>query len=160
MEFFSRDSQTPDQSLLAIMNIIGQQSGHCVERKRAGEERAQIYDREQRARHEVEAAIDRMKQVQTVTDVALAHLSRDELLAELLTRVREAMNVDTVAILLTEPEGDELLAWAAEGLEKEVELGVRIPMGAGLGGKGAATKSRVRIDDIETADVLNPLLSQ
>ncbi len=85
MEFFSRDTQTPDQSLLAIMNIIGQQVGHFVERKRAEEERAQIYDREQRARQEVEAAIDRMKQVQSVTDVALAHLSMDELLAELLT---------------------------------------------------------------------------
>jgi PAS domain S-box-containing protein len=160
MEFFSTDHQTPDQSLLAIMNMIGQQIGAFVERKGAEEERARIYDREQRARLEIETAIDRMKQVQTVTDVALAHLSMDELLAELLTRVREAMNVDTVAILLLEPGGDELLAWAAKGLEEEVELGVRIPMGAGFAGKVAATKSPVRIDDIETADVLNPLLRQ
>ncbi len=160
MEFFSRDSQTPDQSLLAIMNIMGQQIGHFVERKRAEEERAQIYDREQRARHEVEAAIDRMKQVQTVTDVALAHLSMDELLAELLTRVQEAMNVDTVAILLMEPEGDELVAWAAKGLEEEVELGVRIPVGKGFAGKVSATRSPVIINDIETADVLNPLLKK
>ena len=160
MEFFSRDSQTPDQSLLAIMNIIGQQIGHFVERKRAEEERAQIYDREQRTRLEVEAAIDRMKQVQTVTDVALAHLSLDELLAELLTRVREAMNVDTVAILLLEPEGNELVAWAAKGLEEEVDLGVRIPVGAGFAGKVSATRSPVIINDLEKAEVLNPLLKQ
>jgi PAS domain S-box-containing protein len=160
MEFFSRDGQNPDQSLLAIMTIIGQQIGHFVERKRAEEERAQIYDREQRARLEVEAAIDRMKQVQTVTDVALAHLSMDELLAELLTRVREAMNVDTVAILLMEPEGDELVAWAAKGLEEEVELGVRIPVGKGFAGKVSASRSPVIISDIETADVLNPLLKK
>jgi PAS domain S-box-containing protein len=160
MEFFSRDGQNPDQSLLAIMTIIGQQIGHFVERKRAEEERAQIYDREQRARVEVEAAIDRMKQVQTVTDVALAHLSMDELLAELLSRVREAMNVDTVAILLTEPEGDELVAWAAKGLEEEVELGVRIPVGKGFAGKVSASRSPVIINDLETADVLNPLLKK
>jgi PAS domain S-box-containing protein len=160
MEFFSRDTQIPDQSLLAIMNIIGQQIGHFVERKRAEEERAQIFDREQRARQEVEAAIDRMKQVQSVTDVALAHLSMDELLAELLTRVREAMNVDTVAILLLEPEGNELVAWAAKGLEEEVDLGVRIPVGAGFAGKVSATRSPVIINDIDTADVLNPLLKQ
>ncbi|HMG74942.1 MAG TPA: GAF domain-containing protein [Pyrinomonadaceae bacterium] len=160
MEFFSRDQQTPDQSLLAIMNIIGQQIGDFVERKRAEEERARTYDREQRARLEIETAIDRMKQVQTVTDVALAHLSMDELLAELLTRVREAMNVDTVAILLLEPEGDELVAWAAKGLEEEVELGVRIPVGVGFAGKVAATKTPVRIDDLETSDILNPLLRQ
>jgi PAS domain S-box-containing protein len=160
MEFFSRDTQIPDQSLLAIMNIIGQQIGHFVERKRAEEERAQIYDREQRARQEVEAAIDRMKQVQSVTDVALAHLSMDELLAELLTRVRDAMNVDTVAILLLEPEGNELVAWAAKGLEEEVDLGVRIPVGAGFAGKISATRNPVIINDLETADVLNPLLKQ
>ena len=126
--------------------------------KRAEAERAVVYDREQRARLEIEAAIDRMKQVQTVTDVALAHLAMDELLAELLTRVREAMNVDTVAILLLEPEGDELVAWAAKGLEEEVELGVRLPVGAGFAGKVSASKRPIIIDDVEIADVLNPLL--
>src|SRR5258708_4559950 len=160
MEFFSIDHQTPDQSLLAIMNMIGQQIGNFVERKRAEEERAQTYDREQRARLEIETAIDRMKQVQTVTDVALAHLSMDELLAELLTRVREAMNVDTVAILLLEPEGDELVAWAAKGLEEEVDLGVRIPVGAGFAGKVSASRSPVIINDLDKADVLNPLFKK
>jgi len=160
MEFFCRDTQLPDHSLLAIMNIIGQQIGHFVERKRAEEERALIYDREQRARQEVEVAIDRMKQVQSVTDVALAHLSMDELLAELLTRVRDAMNVDTVAILLLEPEGNELVAWAAKGLEEEVDMGVRIPIGKGFAGKVSSTRTPIIIDDIETADVLNPLLKQ
>lgn len=160
MEFFSREHQAVDQSLLVIMKIMGDQIGQFIERKRAEEERAQTYGREQRARREVETAIDRMRQVQTVTDVALSHLSLDELLAELLTRVRDAMSADTVAILLLEPEGDELLAWAAKGLEKEVELGVRIPVGAGFAGKIAATKRPVKIDDIETADVLNPLLRE
>src|SRR6266446_6050968 len=160
MEFFSIDYQTPDQSLLAIMNMIGQQIGNFVERKRAEEERAHTYDREQRARLEIETAIDRMKQVQTVTDVALAHLSMDELLAELLTRVREALNVDTVAILLLEPEGDELVAWAAKGLEEEVDLGVRIPVGAGFAGKVAASRSPVIINDLDKADVLNPLFKK
>jgi len=160
MEFFSCNNHTPDQSLLGIMNIIGQQIGHFVERKRIEEERAQSHDREQRARLEIETAIDRMKRVQTVTDVALAHLSMDELLAELLTRVREAMNVDTVAILLLEPSGDELLAWAAKGLEEEVEMGVRIPVGAGFAGKVSATKRPVIINDIENADILNPLLRE
>jgi PAS domain S-box-containing protein len=160
MEFFSTESREADESLLSIMDMIGSQMGQFVDRKRADEERAQNYGREQRARHEVETAIDRMKQVQTVTDVALSHLALDELLAELLGRVQEAMRVDTVAILLLEPEGDELRAWAAKGLEQEVEMGVRIPVGAGFAGKIAATKTPVRIDDIDTADVLNPILRE
>jgi PAS domain S-box-containing protein len=160
MEFFGTESLEADESLLAIMDMIGHQVGHFVDRKRADEERARNFGREQRARHEVETAIARMKQVQTVTDVALSHLALDELLAELLGRVQEAMMVDTVAILLLEPEGDELRAWAAKGLEQEVELGVRIPVGAGFAGKVAATKAPVRIDDLDTADVLNPLLRE
>ena len=158
MEFFSRDSQPPDQVLLDMMSGIGNQIGQFVERQRAEEERIRIFEREQRARHEVETAMDRMARVQSVTDIALAHLSLDELLAELLIRVRDAMSVDTVAILLLESESDELVAWAAKGLEEEVELGVRIPVGSGFAGRVAAQKSPIRIDDLDRAEVLNPLL--
>ena len=158
MEFFSCDSQPPDQILLEMMSGIGNQIGQFVERKRVEEERVRLLDREHRALHEVETAIDRMARVQTVTDVALAHLSLDELLAEMLNRVRDAMVVDTVAILLLESEGEELVAWAAKGLEEEVELGVHIPVGAGFAGQVAAQKSPIRIDDLDQAKVLNPLL--
>ena len=155
MEFFSRDSQPPDQLLLDMMGGIGNQIGQFVERKRAEEERARIFDREQRARHEVEAAIDRMARVQTVTEVALSHLSLDRLLAELLDRVREAMDVDTVAILLLEDD-NELVAWATKGLELDVRI--RVPMGAGFAGRVAEQKSPIVIDDIDTAELYTPFL--
>jgi signal transduction histidine kinase/ActR/RegA family two-component response regulator len=160
MEFFSRESQAPDQALLDLMKAIGNQIGQFVERKRAEEQRTLIFDRERRSRHEIEMAMDRMARVLDVTDVTLAHLALDELLAELLNRVRDAMSVDTVAILLLESEGDELVAWAAKGLEEEVERGVRIPVGAGFAGRVAAEKGPVRIDDLDSAQVLNPLLQQ
>lgn len=160
MEFFSRDSQIPDQLLLDMISGIGSQIGQFVERKNAEEERVRLLDRELRARHEVEAAIDRMARVQFVTDVALAHLSLDELLAELLERVRDAMTVDTVAILLLESDGHELVAWAAKGLEEEVALGVRIPVGSGFAGRVAAQKAAVVIDDLNQAEILNPLLDR
>jgi len=160
IELFTRESRTPDQPLLEVMSGIGHQVGQFVERKRAEEERERIFAREQRARHEVEMAIDRMKRVQTLTDFALAHMSLDELLAELLNRVRDAMKADTVAILLIKAEGDELVAWAAKGLEEEVELDVRIPIGTGFAGRVAATRAPVVIEDLNQADVLNPLLRQ
>jgi len=160
IELLTRESHAPDQVLLEVMTGIGHQIGQFVERKHGEEERAQIFNREQRARHEVETAMDRMARVQTVTDVALAHLSLDELLAELLNRVRDTMNVDTVAILLEEADGKELVAWAAKGLEEEVEQGVRIPVGTGFAGHVASTRAPVIIEDLEQADVLNPLLGQ
>jgi len=158
IEVFSHEREAPDERLLDMMTGIGNQIGQFIERKRAEAKTSQLYDREQRARHEVEAAIDRMRRVQTVTDSALAHLSLNELLADLLNRVRDAMNVDTVVILLHDSETDELVAWAAKGLEEEVDLGVRIPVGAGFAGKIAAQKSRVIISDVEGAELYNDLL--
>jgi PAS domain S-box-containing protein len=157
MEFFSRDSQPPDQTLLDMMSGIGNQIGQFVERQRGEEERVRLLDREQRARHEVEVAMDRMARVQTVTEVALSHLSLDRLLAELLDRVRDTMDVDTVVIMLLE-EDNELVAWATKGLELDVRI--RVPLGSGFAGRVAEQKSPVVIDDIDTAELYTPFLRE
>ena len=157
MEFFTREPQTPDTSLLEVMTAIGQQIGQFVERKHAQEESAQIFNREQRARLELESAMDRMRQVQTVTEVALSHLSLDKLLAELLDRVRDAMDVDTVTILLLE-EGDTLVAWATKGLD--LDLHIHVPVGSGFAGRIVAQKAPMVIDDIDTAELYTPFLRE
>lgn len=157
LEFFSCDSQPPDQILLEMMSGIGNQIGQFVERQRAEAEQVRLLDREQRARHEVEVAIDRMARVQTVTEVALSHLSLDRLLAELLDRVRDAMDVDTVVIMLLEEDND-LVAWATKGLE--LDVGIRVPLGAGFAGRVAEQKSPIVIDDIDTADLHTPFLRE
>ena len=102
----------------------------------------------------------RLAALQKVTDSALAHLSLDDLLSASLNRIREVLNVDTAAILLLRTEGDELVAWAAQGLEEEVELGVRIPVGKGFAGRVVAEGHPLIIDDVDQADVFNPLLSE
>lgn len=157
MEFFSRDKLAPDPTLLEVMNGVGNQIGQFVERKRAEEERGQLFEREQRARLELEATMERMRQVQTVTEVVLAHLSLDKLLAELIDRVHDAMDVDTVVILLRE-EGDELVAWATRGLE--LDVGIRVPIGSGFGGRVAEQKSPLIIDDIDKAELHTPFLRE
>jgi len=155
MEFFTREHQSSDPSLQEVMTAIGNQIGQLVERERVEEERSKLYEREQRSRIELEATMERMRQVQIVTEVALAHLSLDKLLAELLDRVRDAMDVDTVVILLLE-ENSELVAWAAKGLELDVKI--RVPLGAGFAGRVAERKAPIAIDDIEKADLHTPFL--
>ena len=83
-----------------------------------------------------------------MTDAALARFSVGEVIAESLNRVREVLNVDTVAILLLEKDEDELVAWAAQGLEEEVELGVRIPVGKGFAGRIVAENKPRIVDDV------------
>ena len=99
-----------------------------------------------------------LRKLQTVTDAALAHLSLDELLAELLTRVRDALGADTCAVLLLDEKRAELVPRAAKGLEEEVEQGVRIPMGRGFAGRVAAERRPIVLEDVDHADILNPIL--
>jgi anti-sigma regulatory factor (Ser/Thr protein kinase)/putative methionine-R-sulfoxide reductase with GAF domain len=103
---------------------------------------------------------DRLRALQSITDAALAYLPLEQLLAELLTRVVEIVSADTAAILLLDDEGQTLVARAAKGLEEEVERGVRVPVRAGFAGRIAATGQPVRIENVERADIHNPILRE
>jgi signal transduction histidine kinase/ActR/RegA family two-component response regulator len=97
-----------------------------------------------------------MRRIEAVTDASLTRLPLDELLNELLTRIRVTYNVDTAAILLA--EGNVLRAHAAKGLEEEVEQGVRVPIGRGFAGRVAADRRAVFIPDLDDAEVMNSIL--
>jgi signal transduction histidine kinase len=101
-----------------------------------------------------------VRRLQWVTDAALAHLQLDALLDALLVRTRQLLDVDTCAILLLDDETNELVARAALGIEEEVEQGVRIPVGRGFAGRIAAEKEPVVLDDVDHADVMNPILRE
>jgi GAF domain-containing protein len=101
---------------------------------------------------------DQLRQLQALTDAALAHLDLDTLLASLLERTREILDVDTAAVLLRDEATDELVARAAVGIEEEVEAGVRVPMGQGFAGRIAFERRPVILEDVDHADVLNPIL--
>jgi GAF domain-containing protein len=98
--------------------------------------------------------------MQRVTDAALAYLTLDELLGELLERISEILHSDTAAFLLLDEETDEVVARAAKGIEEEVEQGVRIPLGRGFAGRVAAERRPLIIPDIDRADIFNPILRQ
>jgi serine phosphatase RsbU (regulator of sigma subunit)/anti-sigma regulatory factor (Ser/Thr protein kinase) len=102
----------------------------------------------------------RLRELESVTDAALAYLPLEGLLNQLLTRVAEILDVDTAAILLLENDGRQLVARAAKGIEEEVSRGVRIPVGRGFAGRIASELRPIRILDIEKAEILNPLLRE
>ena len=105
-------------------------------------------------------AADRLRDLQRITDAALAYLPLEPLLDELLARVVEILGVDTAAVLLLEDDDTTLVARAAKGLEEEVERGVRIPVGRGFAGRIAATRQPVHILNLDEAEVVNPLLRE
>jgi PAS domain S-box-containing protein len=126
---------------------------------RRAEMRAQtLAASEQSARRALEAAAHQVRAVQRVTDTALTHLRLDDLLPELLGRVREALAADTVVILLLNEEGTELAVRAAHGLEEEVKLDMRIPYGRGIAGTIAARGVTMVIDDVSAVEIVSPVL--
>src|SRR4029077_15219669 len=81
-----------------------------------------------------------------VTDLGVTRLDVDDLLVEVLDRLRSILDADTAAVLLRQEGADELVARAACGLEEEVRQGVRVPIGTGFAGTIAARKAPVVLD--------------
>jgi hypothetical protein len=93
-----------------------------------------------------------------VTDAGLTGMDIDELLSEVLERLRGILDADTAAVLLHEVGTNELVARAARGLEEEVRQGVRVPIGVGFAGRIAANRQPVRLHRVDETTVANPIL--
>jgi signal transduction histidine kinase len=100
------------------------------------------------------------RRLQAVTDAALSHLELDELFAALLVRVRDALEVDTCSVLLLDENTLELVPRAAVGMETGAAMGVRVPLGMGFAGRVAAERTPILLEDVEHADVINPVLRE
>ena len=161
----------PDESIRWVEGkgqVIRDQDGNTIrltgvcmdvtERKLAEQEREQLLVREQAARIEAENAAETIKRLQAVTDTALQHLAVEELLNEMLVRVREVLDVDSVAILLLSDDGQTLRLSAGVGLEKDLAEEVTVPVGSGIAGRIAVNRQAVVIDDLSAVEVHNPIL--
>lgn len=91
---------------------------------------------------------------------ALGYTSLEEMLSELLERIRTDLHADTAAVLLLDEERKVLVARAARGLEEEVRQGVRVPLARGFAGRVAEHARPVVIEDLSKAEVVNPILRQ
>jgi serine phosphatase RsbU (regulator of sigma subunit)/anti-sigma regulatory factor (Ser/Thr protein kinase) len=95
-----------------------------------------------------------------IADSTREYMSLEDMLAELLERIRGVLEVDTAAVLLLDEDRGVLLARAARGLEEEVRQGVQVPLARGFAGRVAAEARPIIIEDLEHADVVNPILRQ
>jgi PAS domain S-box-containing protein len=105
-------------------------------------------------------AATRFLRLEAITETALTHLDLEDLLDELMERIRILLDADTAVMLLLDDDGQTLIPRAAKGLEEELEAEVRIQVGRGFAGRVAAERGTVVIDDIEHAEIVNPLLRE
>lgn len=123
-------------------------------------EHARLYEAERAARQEAEIATRQMQTLQAVSDVAMAYAQLDDLLRALLMRIQGMLDVDNVAILLPTPDGAYLTLYSVRGPETAVMGQVRVPMGQGVAGTIAATRTPLIVDNLATVPVSNPFLRE
>jgi anti-sigma regulatory factor (Ser/Thr protein kinase) len=118
---------------------------YLIERVRT--QRAAMLSIERDARERAEEAVKKVRGLEAVADVALAHLPFDELLSELLARVSHVLEVERAAILLHDEERECLTVRAARGPGAEFAQSRRVPFGAGIAGRVASERRPVFVED-------------
>jgi serine phosphatase RsbU (regulator of sigma subunit) len=102
--------------------------------------------------------VEKLREIQYITDAALSRLEPQALLDELVSRIKEALGADTAAVLLVDASGSYLVAAAASGLEEEMRQGSHVPVGAGFAGRIAVSAEPVIIKEVDHHKVVNPVL--
>jgi PAS domain S-box-containing protein len=109
-------------------------------------------DRTERLRAETER-----RRLERVTEAALTHLALNDLLDELLARLIELLDADTVAIFLLDEAGDTLEIRATIGLESGA-ADRRVPLGGGFAGRVAAERRPMIVGDIAEVELVYSVL--
>lgn len=99
-----------------------------------------------------------LRRIRAVTDTTLSNLEVDELLRTLLVRISSLLQTDTATILLIDPSGHELITAATVGLEEELELDVRVPVGVGFSGHIAQTGQPLVVERVDPESVYSKVL--
>src|SRR5262249_30662531 len=120
---------------------------------------ARLYEAERKARGDALRMARRLRALQSIIDVAIAPSSLDELLGNLLARVREGLSTDTATVLILDEERAELVTQASLGTE-EAEHHLRVPLGAGFAGAIAAQRKESVVEDTSTIEIFSPLLRE
>ena len=122
-------------------------------------ENGRLHAAERQARETAENAVQRLAKLARITDVTLRASSVYELLEGLLRAVQEALGSDRATILLREGQ-DELVVRAAVGIDEETALAVRVPMGEGIAGRIAASRTPIVVEDLSRVDVVSAYLRE
>jgi len=86
-----------------------------------------IQSETERRRAEEALAAERAR-IDSITDACLSHLGLDDLLRELLGRVRSALQVEVASVRLVDEQGQALVLRAVDGATFERLVSVRIPL--------------------------------
>jgi PAS domain S-box-containing protein len=123
-----------------------------TERKEADNERARLLASQTAARATAEAALARLHAIESITDTALARMSFDELLHELVTRLRNVLKAEDAAVLLLNEERSGFVVRAHDGPTIAKVLGLTLPLDSPLAGRVLKEGRPLIARDLASAD--------
>jgi PAS domain S-box-containing protein len=126
-----------------------------TDRKRRQDEREALL-REQAARAEAERVAEMVSGMQLLVDAALAHRTLDDILFDLVARVRAVLDADAAAIYLAAESALSLAA--ASGGAAEERTSEAVPFGEGFVGRVAAGREPLLVQDPASAELPYPAL--
>ncbi len=156
VELQRRDgSRFPAEATVSKVDVRGEQllAGFIrdvTDRQRQEAEREALV-REQAARAEAERVAELVSGMQLLVDAALAHRTLDEILSDLVTRVRAVLDADAAAIYLA---ADQALTLAAVSGGEEPERAEQpLPFGEGFVGRVASEREPMLVQDPLTGEL-------
>ncbi|HYY21954.1 MAG TPA: SpoIIE family protein phosphatase [Thermoleophilaceae bacterium] len=124
------------------------------ERRRLQREQ-EVRIREQTARAEAERVAEMVSGMQLLVDAALVHRRLEEILADLLPRVRAVMDAAAVSVFLTQDDDEEHLVLRAS-TGGPVTASSPVPFGRGFAGRVAAERRPLSVQRPSPEDRLDP----
>jgi phosphoserine phosphatase RsbU/P len=103
-------------------------------------------------------ADERLRELEAISDLTLVRVGVEDLLHQMLERVRALLAVDTAAVLLLDASRGYLVTAATSGLEESEPRRTHIPLGQGFAGRVAAERRPVTVDAVGPDTVVNPAL--
>jgi PAS domain S-box-containing protein len=129
LELFSAERRPREESTVTAASTFGTQIGQFIQRIAA--------------ENELSDALQRLRRLQRVSDVALTHLTLPELFDNLLSTICEAVACDSAVVLLMDQERGELYPASTFGAAAPLSPDVRIRIGESLSGRAAEQRRTV-----------------
>lgn len=119
---FSDDDLRFVESLANLLALAIERDEHEAERRRGEEERERLLAT-------TEAALAKLHAIESITDATLGHMGLDDLLKELLARLRSALQTDLSGVMLFDEVQKQLIVRAIDGvpISRFAKTGLRVP---------------------------------
>jgi signal transduction histidine kinase/PAS domain-containing protein len=104
------------------------------------------------ARAAAEAALAKLHAIKSITDTALVHLGLDEMLSELLARLRQALHSDHTTLLLLDEDRQHFTVRAIDGTRSDVMRSLPVATTSPLSGTIMREQREMIFNELPPAD--------